>query len=183
MKPIYSIILKYGFIGSLMAMLLIIVLFYAGKHPLLIPLFVDYRIILFGIFIFFALREFRSYYNNDLLQFWQGIAIGIGIYVIIGITVGVFIIVFSALQPAFHDQYVQGTISGLMLEKDQLINQGKITISEEEFERQVDLLKDSSTYVLAIDYFIKSCVVGFFITIILAVLLRKSEKRFGNDLK
>jgi uncharacterized membrane protein len=180
LKPIYSVPLKYGLIGSVCAMALILVLYYAGKHPLLIPIFYDFRIFLFGVFIFFALREFKEYYNNNILQFWQGMVMGIGIYVIIGLLVAMFIVTFSNIVPDFHDSYIQGTLKGLELDKEQLVNQGKITISEEEFQKQIEQLKASPAYVLGIDYFIKSCLLGFFLTIILAVILRKSENRFGQ---
>ncbi|MEQ8575644.1 DUF4199 domain-containing protein [Fulvivirga sp.] len=181
LKPIYSVPIKYGLIGSLLAIILIIALFYMGKHPLLIPIFFDYRILLFGLFIFFALKEFKDYYNNKILQFWQGMVIGIGIYVIIGLVVAIFVVSFSSVVPDFHNSYIEGTLRGLELDKEQLVGQGKITISEEEFENQKQMLKASPTYVLGIDYFIKSCLLGFFITIIMAVILRRSESRFTND--
>lgn len=180
LKPIYSVPIKYGLIGSLLAIVLIVALFYMGKHPLLIPIFFDYRILLFGLFIFFALKEYKDYYNGGFLQFWQGMVIGIGIYVIIGLLVAVFVISFSNVVPEFHDNYIQGTLSGLELDKEQLVGQGKITISEEEFQKQKELLKDAPTYVLGIDYFIKSCLLGFFLTILLAVILRRSESRFTS---
>ncbi len=181
LKPIYSVPIKYGLIGSLLAIVLIIALFYMGKHPLLIPIFFDYRILLFAVFIFFALKEFKDYYNDKFLQFWQGMVIGIGIYVIIGLMVALFIIAFSTVVPDFHDSYIEGTLRGLELDKEQLVGQGKITISEEEFEKQKELLRAAPSYVLGIDYFIKSCLLGFFLTIIMAVILRKSESRFTNQ--
>ncbi len=178
-KPIYSVPLKYGLIGAVLAIALIVILFYADRHPLLIPVFFDYRILLFAVFIFFALKEFKDYNNDGFLQFWQGMVMGIGIYVIIGFLVAIFVVGYASANPDFHQQYIEGTIRGLELDKEQLVTQGKITISEEEFQKQIDLLKASKPYVLGIDYFIKSCLIGFFLTIILSVILRKSESRFG----
>lgn len=180
MKPIVSTPIKYGLIGSLLAIAVILVLYYTGKHPLLIPIFYDARIVIFGLFIFFGIKEFKDFHNNSILQFWQGMIIGIGIYVLIGLVTGLFIIVFSNIETQFFTDYVNGTIAGLELEKGQLVNQGKITITEEEFNNQVTLLRESTPFVLGFDYFFKSCLLGFFITILLAVILRKSEKRFTN---
>ncbi len=178
MKPIISIPLKYGLIGSVLAIILLSVLYYTGTHPLLIPTFFDYRIILFGLFIFFGIKEFKDYHNEGFLQFWQGMVIGIGIYVVIGLVVGLFLIAFAAIEPQFHEDYIAGTIRGLELNKDQLLNQGKITITEEQYNDQLEKLKNTPISYLGVDYFIKSGVLGFFLTIILSVILRKSEKRF-----
>lgn len=178
MKPLFSVPIKFGLIGSILAMIVIIALYYSGTHPLLIPIFFDYRIVLFVIFILLGLKEFKDYRNGGFLQFWQGMIIGIGIYLIIGLLVGVFVVVYSNIDVDFHSQYIEGTIKGLELDKEQLVNTGSITISEEEFQNQVEMLKNSKPYVLGIDYFIKSSVLGFFLTILLSVILRKTEPRF-----
>lgn len=180
MKPIIAVPVKYGLIGSLLAITLILVLYYSGTHPLLIPTFYDYRILLFGLFIFFGAKEFKDYYNSGFLQFWQGMIIGVIIYMIIGSVVALFLIAFSSIQPDFHQSYIDGTINGLELNKDQLLNQGPVTITEEEYNQQIEMLKETPLYYLGVDYFIKSSVLGFFITILLSVILRKSEKRFSS---
>lgn len=178
MKPIVSTPLKYGLIGSVLTITAILILYYSGRNPLFIPVFMDVRIFIFGLFIFFGIKEFKDYHNGGTVQFWQGMIIGIGIYLLIGLVAGLFLIIFSNIEPQFFTDYIDGTINGLMLEKDQLVNQGKITISEEEFNKQIELLKQDTPFVLGFDYFFKSCLLGFFITILLAVVLRKSEKRF-----
>ncbi|MEQ8925339.1 MAG: DUF4199 domain-containing protein [Fulvivirga sp.] len=180
MKPIYSTPIKYGLIGSVMAMVVIVFLYYTGKHPLLIPIFFDVRVILFALFIFFGIKEFKVQFNEGFLQFWQGMVVGIGIYVIIGLVAGFFVVLFSSIEPQFFADYIEGTIRGLELDKDQIVNQGKITLTEEQYNAQVQMLKESTPFVLGVDYFIKSTLLGFFITIIIAVILRKSEKRFTN---
>jgi hypothetical protein len=181
MKPIYNVTLKYGLIASILAIIFLMILYYSGTHPLLIPTFFDYRILLFGLFIFFAAKEFKEFYNNQFLQFWQGMIIGIGVYVIVGVVVGSFLVVFANLDANFHQQYIDGTIRGLEINKEQLLHAGKVTISEEEYNGQIQKLQNTPTYYLGIDYFIKSCIVGFFIAIILAVILRKSENRFVQE--
>lgn len=177
-KPIFKIPLKYGLIGSLFGVVLIVVLFYSNRHPLLIPPMFDFRIILFGLFIFFGLKEFREYHNGGILNFWQGMVISFIMYMIIGIVVGLFIISFSNLVPEFLEGYITGTIKGMELEKSRLLTEGKITISEEEYSRQMMLLKETSPALLAVDYIIKSCFIGFFLAIIISVILRRTEKRF-----
>lgn len=178
MKSQYRIPLKYGVIGALLGILLIVALFYAGRHPLLIPAMLDFRIILFAIFIFFGLKEFRDYHNNNILNFWQGMVISFIIYMIIGVVVGLFIILFANIVPQFLTDYITGAVQGLELDKKQLVSEGDIRITPEEFDRQIMLLKEMKPSLLAVDYIIKSCFIGFFIAIILSVILRRTEKRF-----
>lgn len=180
LPPLTKVPLKYGLIGSALAVVLILIFYFSGRHPLLIPIFYDYRIFLFGVFIFFGIKEFKEYYNDNRLHFWQGIVIGVIIYLTIGVLVGLFIMLFSSIQPEFLQQYIEGTIRGLELNKEQLINESPIKITEEEYQKQILLLKKIEAYKLAWDYFIKSCVIGFFISIIMAVIMRKTEDRFRN---
>lgn len=177
-RPLFRVPLKYGFFGALLGMLVLVLLYYTGKHPLLIPPMFDFRIILFGLFIFFGLKEFRDYYNNNVLNFWQGMIISFIIYMTIAILVASFIVIFANVVPNFLQEYISGTVKGLELEKDRLVSEGTIKITEEEYQRQVTLLKQSTSSLLALDYIIKSCFIGFPLAIVLSVILRRTEKRF-----
>lgn len=179
-KPLYRVPVKYGAAAAVLAIVLMIVMYFSGKHPMLIPVFYDYRIFLFGVIIFFSIKEYRQYYNGGRLHFWEGLVNGIITYVIVALMAGAFIWVFSLIVPDFLESYINGTIRGLELDKDQLTTGGGITITEEEFQRQVNNLKNIRPSVLTLDYIIKSMVIGFPITLILAVLLRKTEDRFKS---
>ena len=181
LSPIVKIPLKYGLFASLIGIVLIVVFFFSNRHPLLIPIFYDYRIFLFGVFIFFGVKEFKQYYNDDRLHFWQGLIIGVIIYVTVGILVSLFIIIYVEVHPEFLSQYIEGTIRGLELNKDQLLHQSPIKITEEEYQAQIDLLRNIPSWKLGQDYFIKSCIIGFFLAIILAVFLRRTEDRFKKS--
>ena len=79
-KPLFKVALKYALTASLLAITLVIILFYTGKHPLLIPIAYDFRILLFGVFIYFSIREFKTFHNSGELHCWQGLLIGIFFY-------------------------------------------------------------------------------------------------------
>lgn len=178
-RPLFRVPVKYGFFGALLGILVIVLLYATDKHPLLIPPMLDFRIILFGLFIFFGLKEFRDYHNENILNFWQGMIISFIIYMTIAFLVALFIVLFASLVPEFLEEYILGTIKGLELEKSRLVTEGTIKITEEEFQRQITLLRQSTPPLLALDYIIKSCFIGFPIAIILSVILRKTEKRFS----
>ena len=177
-KPIFRIPLKYGLIASVFGMLLIVVLFYLNRHPLLIPPMFDFRILLFGLFIYFGLKEFRDYHNDGILNFWQGIIMSFIIYMLVGILVGCFLMFFANLVPEFLDSYIAGAIEGMEMSKARLTAEGEITMSEAEFNNQLVLTKDTTPVMLTVDYIIKSSFIGFFIAIILSVVLRRTEQRF-----
>ena len=73
MRPIFRIPLRYGAIAGALGAILLIGLFYMGKHPFLIEIYLDFRIFIFGVFIFFTLKELRDYVYGGILYFWQGI--------------------------------------------------------------------------------------------------------------
>lgn len=176
-QPLFKVALKYALTGALLAIALILILFYTNRHPLLIPIAYDYRILLFGLFIYFSIREFKIYYNNGELHFWQGLLTGIFFYLILGLVVGVFISVFGSLESSFLEEYVQANVQGLEMNKAQLTAEGPVTMSEQEFVRQLELTKNTKPITLGMDYFMKSCIIGFFLSILLAVILRKTEVR------
>ena len=174
-KPLLSIAFKYALAGSLLGIALILVLFYTNNHPLLIPIAYDYRILLFGVFIYFSIREFKTYHNSGELHFWQGLIIGVFFYLTVGIIVGVAIAIFAHAVPSFLQEYVQVNVHGLETNEALLTTEGSVTMTKEEFNRQIDLTKATKPATLAIDYFIKSCIIGFFLSILLAVILRTTK--------
>src|SRR3989337_745738 len=72
MKPLVKISMRYGVLAGFFGFALLVGLYYMGRHPFLIPVYMDFRIILFTVFIFFALREIRDR-QEGILYFWQGI--------------------------------------------------------------------------------------------------------------
>ena len=179
-NPLFKIPIRYGMAAAVLAIVLMIVMFYAGKHPMLIPVMYDYRIILFGVIIFFSIKEYKEYYNEGRLHFWEGLVNGVIAYLMVALLAGLFIIIFAYAVPEFLDTYITGTIQGLELDKEALTKTGTITITEEEYQKQIKLLQEMRPSLLAMDYIIKSMIIGFPITIILAVFLRKTEDRFNN---
>src|SRR5258708_3429199 len=80
--PLVRVPLRYGLIGGVLGFVLLIILYYIDRHPFLIPVFFDFRVALFAVFLFFTLKELRDYFFGGLLFFWQGM-IASGLFVII----------------------------------------------------------------------------------------------------
>ena len=68
-KKLLRISARYGVVGGVLAFVLLLIMYYLGRHPLVTSPFFDFRILLFGIFIFFTLKEFRDYEQGGVLYF------------------------------------------------------------------------------------------------------------------
>ena len=170
--PLVRVPKFYGLIGGVLGFALLVILYYIGRHPFLIPVFFDFRVALFGIFMFFILRELREYYFGGLLFFWQGM-IACGLFVItFGIVASALIWVFALNVPGFVTQYVELATNQLKTFPKDAIDQ----IGKDVYEKNLALLPTTKPSDLAMLYFVQCFGIGFFISIILSVILRRQPK-------
>lgn len=172
-KPIAKVPLKFGITGGLLAGLIMIMLYYIDRHPFLIQPMYDFRILLFAVFIFFSVKEFRDYHQAGELYFWQAMAIGIICYVIIGFIGGIILMLFGNIVPAFVTDYIGMAMEQLQADRETMVN----AVGEEAYQNALERLPQTSIYQMAGDYLIKSMVIGFFLTIIISVVLRRQPNK------
>ncbi len=171
--PILRVPLKYGFFGGLLGIVVILFLYYyGGNHPQLYPVFLDFRIILFAIFIFFSIREFRDYKQAGVLHFWQGMIIGMTCYIMISLVVSVFLGVFGNLVPEYTERYIAEIGTILTESRSQIIEK----VGDEAYQNQITTLPFTTITDLAVDYLLKSMFIGLFLTIVISVILRRQPK-------
>jgi hypothetical protein len=169
-KPIVRIPLKYGFFAGLLAFALVMILFYLGNtHPQLYPIFLDFRILLFGLFIYFSIREFKVMANNGTLHFWQGMVIGILCYVTAAWIASVALVALGKLDASYVANYVNETSELLIQNKEGIVEK----VGQAQYDAQLNVLPSTTIFALAFDYFLKSMLMGLFLTIIISVILRK----------
>jgi hypothetical protein len=172
MKAFVSVPIKYGAIAGLFGSALLIGLYYMDRHPFLIPVFVDYRLILFSVFIFFTLREVRDYYQEGILYFWQGI-FGSFIFTATFATLSsLLLIIFMLAVPEFLSSYISLSVEQLKLLPPQVIE----SIGKDVYNRNIELLPATDILDLAFLYFWQSFMISLFISIILSVILRRQPK-------
>jgi hypothetical protein len=172
MKSLVKVPLKYGVIAGVVGAVLVVVLYYINRHPFLIDIYMDFRVILFGVFIFFALKELRDYYQDGILYFWQAL---IGSFIFVGtfaIISSVAIGVFIAAVPEFVQSYIRLMTDRLKALPPETINQ----IGKEVYDRNLADLPSTNVFDLASLYFWQSFMIGLFISIILSVILRRQPK-------
>lgn len=172
MSPVVKVPLKYGVLAGMIASGLLTALYYLDRHPFLIPVYLDFRIILFGIFIFFVLREIRDYHQDGILYFSQGIVASLLFTVCYATVTSLFIVGFTYLVPEFLASYISLQTELITSLSDQVIE----SIGRDVYQRNLELLPSTTAYQLAQTYFVQSFLISFFISIILSVTLRRQPK-------
>ena len=168
--PLIKVSVRNGLVSGTLALILFIVLFYIGRNPFLISPFLDFRILLFGVFVFFTLKEFRDYYQAGLLYFWQGL-IGSVIVVFCASSIASFgVWIFGKINP----EIVKGYIDQMTFYLKNFPAEDIERIGKDVYERNLKLLPATNISTLALTYLFQGMVIGFFISIILSVILRRT---------
>jgi hypothetical protein len=171
-NPLLKVPFRYGVIGGLLGCVVIASLYYMGRHPFLLPVIFDFRIVIFSVFIFLCLKEVRDFYQQGNLLFWQGM---IGSYVFVG-TSAVIGSVFTWCLAKWDAHFLPSYITKLQEQMKNFQKQIEESVGVEAYQQQLTKLPDTSALDLAGDYFLKSLIIGLFLTIIISVLLRKQTQ-------
>lgn len=167
-NKLVAVSLKYGLIGGLMVILLIIIFYFLDLNPLINIKVTD--VLILSVFIFFTLKEFRDRYNNRQLHFWQGMTGGVINYLTIALISAGFIFVLTVIiDPEVTTKYIETRIEILNENKQTLVE----TMDEETYLNALSGVKETTGFDLALDDFLKKSIIGFFLTTIIAVILRK----------
>jgi hypothetical protein len=170
-SPLVRISARNGLVAGVLGGLILIGTYYImDVHPLLINPFLDFRIILLGVFIFITLKEYKSAVSGGVLYFWQGMISSYVLLMVYCVVVGLFIIIFSLAEPAFTESYTTQSVALLRENQDFIQKMGK-----EEFERNFAKPEPTNGLRLSFTYFLFSFFFGFFISLVLSVILRKQS--------
>lgn len=171
-SPLLSVSLRYGAVCGVLALVLLVVTYYIGRHPLMISPYFDFRILLFGVFIFFTLKEVRDYYQEGVLYFWQGLIGSVLVVVVATIIAAIGLQIFGNLEKGFVTSYVVEMTAYLKTFPKEDIDR----IGKEVYDRNLEQLPATNSSILAFTYFMQGLVIGFFVSIILSAILRKQPK-------
>jgi len=171
-SPLLKVPFRYGLLGGVIGSIVIVVLYFIGRHPFLLPVIFDFRIILIAVFIFFSLKELRDYHLRGVLFFWQGM-IGSYVFIITSALIGsLFTWGFAKWNGSFLPSYIEKLQQQMLTYKDQIIT----SVGTDAYNQQLAKLPSTSPFDLAGDYFLKSMIIGLFLAIIMSVILRKQPK-------
>lgn len=171
-QPLFKVPFRYGLIGGAIGCVVIASLYYMGRHPFLLPVIFDFRIVMFSVFIFLSLKEVRDYYQQGTLFFWQGM---MGSYVFIG-TSAIIGSIFTWCLARWESNFLPSYVTKLEEQMEVFRKQIEESVGPEAYQQQLVKLPGTSALDLAGDYFLKSLIIGLFLTIIISVILRKQTQ-------
>ena len=168
-SQLIQVAIKMGLLGALMSIISLLILFYLGRHPLLLIPVLDARWPLMGLFVFFALKMLRDQ-NNGVLHFWQAMLLGFLIYMIMAQMAAAFIAIFASIDAThFMSSYIAIATEQINVNKADLIDKlGEKTVTD-----ALAMLPNTTASNLAFDYFLKSMPIGLILTLILSTLMRR----------
>ena len=171
-SPFVRVPVRYGAIAAILCVGFVISIYYLGTHPLLINPYLDFRVPVFILLLFFSLKEIRDFYREGILYFAQGMIACFVFTFVFALIAGVLIWLICLLHPAFLSSYISGATEQIKSIPPDIIER----IGKEELERNIKALPATNGVVLAIDYFGKSFIISFFISVIISVILRRQPK-------
>jgi hypothetical protein len=171
-RQLLKISARYGGAGGVLAFVLLLIMYYLGRNPLLTSPFLDFRILLFGIFVFFTLKEFREYYQNGVLYFWQAMAGGLTVVLVATTITSGLLWLFGTLEKDFVVSYIDQLTAYLKSFPQEDIDR----IGKEVYDRNINALPTTNVIDLVQIYFMQGIVIGFFVTIIISVVVRRQPK-------
>lgn len=171
-SPLVRVPFKYGLLGGFLSVAFVISFYYFGKHPFLIPPFFDIRVLLIAVFLFFALREVREYFLQGVLYFWQAMA-GCLVYITTMAIIGFLgVMAFGSFEPNFKAMFIEQGLAQLKSLPPESIEQ----IGKPAYEEVLSTLPTTTLNQMALKYTSQTFAIGFFITIIMSVILRRQPK-------
>ena len=168
-SQLIQVAIKMGLLGALMSIISLLILFYLGRHPLLLNPVLDARWPLMGLFVFFALKMLRDQ-NNGVLHFWQAMLLGFLVYMIMAQMAAAFIAIFASIDAThFMSSYIAIATEQINVNKADLIDKlGEKTVTD-----ALAMLPNTTASNLAFDYFLKSMPIGLILTLLLSTLMRR----------
>jgi len=171
-NPLLSVSLKYGLLAALLCIILFSGLYIFGKNPLLIPLFLDFRILIFAIFLLFGIRDFKDNKNGGILHFWQGFATGAIIVLIVAVVMGLFIALLGGvIDHSFTANYINEMLQNITGAKEKIISE----YGQDVYDKAVKLIPSTTLADLSLDYFLKTIPIGLIIAILISLAFRRKE--------
>jgi len=165
----WRLAIKYALACGLFLVLIFGLSYRLGSNPLIDfrHLFID--LILFGLFLFFACREFKIYHNDLLLHFWQGMTISFFTYVPAVLVYGIGLVLFFVLDPDLLMDYKEQARAFLIANKEKFTE----GVSADTYEKQLADIENITTTQMVSSAVVKKLIIGFFISPVISIILRK----------
>ena len=170
--PLVAVPARNGILGGAFASALLLTLFAFHRHPLMIPTPLDVRILLFAVLLVFTLKEYRDYFRQGILSFWEGMIACLILTFAFALITFLAMWIFGSLQPEYVSEYVRMKTAQLKAyPEDEVAKIGKAT-----FDAVLAEMPATTPVSLALLYFSQSFALSFPISIIISLILRRQPK-------
>lgn len=166
------IAIKYAAICSLFLIITFHISSFFGINPLMNLAHLIFDLTMFGLFIFFGIKEFKSDQENMVLHFWQGMTIGFNIYFFSTIIFGIHLLIYFQMDITALSDYKEAAKIFLMEKKELYIDK----MGVEMFQSQLESINSVTSNDLLLSATLKKILAGFFITPVISIILRKQPK-------
>jgi hypothetical protein len=174
-NPYLFVPFKYGMVGGILSISLFVILLVLGENPLINGTLFSFFFI--PIFVFFAIKEFKKYYNASYLHFWQGMTIGFGTYMVLSVVSALFIWVYlDQVDPQLLTDYIDDRVTLMQDSSENLIER----LGQDTYDNSLASVRTATAYDLALDDFIRKVLAGFFITTVISVVMRQRPLTVNN---
>ncbi len=171
LNPLILVPVKYGAIGSLLIIFGLLVLYFLGRHPLLLKPILDTRLLLYPLIIFITFNIFKDHYSGGVMHFWQGLTMGLIAFLVMAFVTALFIYIFSEIgNTHFLSEFIRIKTEQLIANKEEYVE--AFGVGEKAYNYAIEGLPLINGGDLAFLYIRQSMPIGLFLTIILSVLLR-----------
>ena len=166
---IFKSTLKFALLAGVFMIVIYHLSFWLGVNPQidLGHLFVD--LVLIGLFVFFAEKDYKTYKNDGILHFWQGMTIGFIVYAIGSA-------VFLLGQTIYYNFDADAVINYQSAATKFLEERSEIFIDkfgEDMYQLQLEEIQHVTKWDLIQESTVKKIIAGFFITPVISIILRK----------
>jgi len=165
----WKVAAKYSAICGGFLLLLFWVSYRAGSNPMIDFRHMFFDLIIFILFVFFSNKEFKSYRNDGILHFWQGMTLGFLTY---GPAILIFLVglvIFFQMDPDLLDDFKAQALFYMESNKEEFLQD----MTEEQFATRTDQIKLVTSSQMIGGAVFKKFMAGFFVTPVIAIILRK----------
>ncbi len=167
-NQLIAVPIRFGSIAGALTIILFLVLYSMEVNPLVEARVVD--LVLIPMFLYFGLKDFRDYRNAGVLHYWQGMTVGVIIYLLMALVSSVWIMSFlEFIDPDLLSKYILDRAELLEGSKLQIVEQ----MGEQAYLESKEEIQTITSLDLALDDFLKKSIIGLMLTIMISVILRK----------
>ncbi len=171
-SPLVRVAVRYGAVSAFLLLIFLITMFYTGRHPFLINLFLDPRFPVLGVMIFVGLRELRDYHLGGTLYFAQGMGTSFLLTFVCAVLCWAGLLVFATFDTRFVSEFItQATEQTRAFTPEDIQRIGK-----EAFDQSLRELQKADKFFMARRYFVQTFIISFFVSVIVTVVVRRTNE-------